>query len=49
MGREARLRKNRTCKMCKRVVYATAREAVEHADLCTRATAAGLVLAKAGG
>ena len=45
MGREARVRKERTCKHCKGVLYTTNKGLVEHAPLCKRATAMGLILA----
>ena len=44
MGTQAALPKQRECSNCGQVLYTSAKELVEHARLCTRAEAAGLVL-----
>lgn len=44
MGREARTSKDRTCLVCEREFVMTAAEIKEHARLCKRAAAIGLVL-----
>lgn len=45
MGREREVCKDRTCKVCgEEFVYITAKELQEHAILCRRAKAVGIVL-----
>ena len=44
MGREAQVMKERVCKACKEVFFATAQTVVEHSRLCVRAARIGLVL-----
>lgn len=41
---EARIRKARTCKACKEVMFVTAPELKEHGGMCQRASDIGLIL-----
>lgn len=44
MGRESRIVKERVCRGCTGVLYATAKTLVKHSVLCKRAAKVGLVL-----
>ena len=44
MGKAAKVVKERTCILCKRVMATDSRRLKDHFRLCTRATKAGLVL-----
>lgn len=47
MGRESRVRKDRTCRHCGKQLFAMPERLKKHAGLCARATRSGLVLPEA--
>lgn len=44
MGREEHVRKERTCKHCKRVLYRNAKELKKHSETCQAAIKLGLII-----
>ena len=44
MGKQAKTVKERTCQECQQVFFMNAKEIKQHAEMCKRATAAGIVL-----
>lgn len=48
MGREANVRRERSCKACEETFYTTADEIKDHADTCRRLKDLGLVAPSSG-